>query len=507
MDKNFYRVTAYFLILVVVTGLAGCGNLATSESEVPVSKVLKPEGAVVELTMKGAEVKKATVTLDNGQVDYFEGGELFSPDFKWAAFSGTENGFGQGLWIFALDGSDAKLIEKIQGEDFESGNYRLWLLGWDSGGSLIYAVSGKEGLVFKKFDPENKKVKEVGCLPLEGGYWSRMIFNRYQNSVFVDLVSEIWKVDMAKETVSCLKKGLPSYDGLFYPRLSPVGDYFAYEKYEPDVPGVYVLDTKTGEERLLAGDNGVIRFSPIWSPDGLHLAYYVAAKDEEGNYDLIEGENYPYPIGNFLEIVNVKTGELLKIEIPGKKVGYARWNSDGTFLIFSAISEEKAEAAETTGPGTQDIENMRWDSLYIADLAGNVTEVAKSLKVPLVSYFDKEKRALYIADRDVLASKGELFYVSPGQGKEAVKIDGMKTWIINEETINESSIPEYQGKPLVAAYLQDGTFRIYALEGEKAEEVFSEKGSLWKYTVAGDFLVLSYTTKEGQKERLEFIKL
>ncbi|MDN5332481.1 MAG: hypothetical protein PWP45_1706 [Tepidanaerobacteraceae bacterium] len=512
LDKNFYRVTAYFLILAMVTGLAGCGNLATSESEVPASKVLKPEGAVVELTMKGAEVKKATVTLDNGQVDYFEGGELFSPDFKWAAFSGTENGFGQGLWVFALDGSGARLIEKIQGEDFESGAFRLWLLGWDNSGNLIYAISGRfkegkhqgeDGLLFKKYDPESEDTKEIGRLPLKGGYWSRMMFNRPQNSVFVDLVSEIWKVDVAKETVSCLKKGLPSYDGLFYPRLSRVGDYFAYEKYEPDVPGIYILDTKTGEEKVLAKGGEVIRFSPLWSPDGRHIAYYSAAKDDKGCFDLIEGENYPYPVGDFIEIVNVKNSSGIKIEIPGKKVGYATWNYDGTALLFCAISEEKAEEIkEMSAIGAQEIENIPWDGLYIADLAGNVTEIAKGLRPPAAAYLNKNKSAVYFVDLDVTASSCDLLYLPVGREKMKLDPGGVKKWIVNED-----GIAEYKGNPVLAAYLQDGTFQLYIFEDEKAKDVFSESGSLWRYTAVGDYLVLSYTTKEGQKEKLEFIKL
>lgn len=512
MGKKFCRITAAVLIFAIAMGLAGCGKVDTSKPEFEEPKVLKPEGAVMEFKRTKAGNEMVTVTLDSGQVDYFRGDELFSPDLGWAAFSGTVNGFGQGLWVFALDGSDARLIEKIQGEDFESGDFRLWLLGWDKSGNLIYAVSGRfkegehqgeEGLLFKKYNPGSKDTREIGRLPLKGGYWSRMMFNRTQNLVFVDLVNEIWKIDVAEGAISPLKKGFPSYDGLFYPRLSPLGDYFAYEKYEPDVPGIYILDTKIGEEKLLASGEEVMRFSPLWSPDGRHLAYYSAGKDGKGRFDLIEGENYPYPVGDFIEIVNVKTGDNLKIEIPGKKVGYASWNSDGTFLLFCAVSEEKAEEIdEIDTSATPDIENISWDGLYIADLMGNITEVAKGLKPPLAQYLAKGKSAVYFADRDATASSGDLLYLSVGQEKVKLDPGGVKKWIINDDGISE-----YQGNPVLAAYLQDGTFKVYIFEGKKAKEVFSESGSLWRYAVAGNYLVLSYTTKEEQKEKLEFIKL
>ncbi|MCG0275131.1 MAG: hypothetical protein L5655_03075 [Thermosediminibacteraceae bacterium] len=509
--RIFGRITAAFLILAIAFYFTGCGKVETSKPEATEPRVLRPEGVDIEFTKSEAGVERVAVTFENGQVDYFKGDELFSPDFKWAAFSGTENGFGQGLWIFAVDGSDARLVEKIQGEDFESGAFRLWLLGWDNGGSLIYAVSGKfkegkhqgkEGLIFKKYNPESEEAKEIGRLPLKDGYWSGMMFNRAHNLVFVDVISEIWKVDVAEGVVSPLKGGLPSYDGLFYPRLSPSGEYFAYEKYEPDVPGIYILDTKSGEEKILAKGGKVIQFLPLWSPDGRHIAYYSAGKDSEGGYDLIQGENYPYPLGDFIEVVNVKTGSSFRIEIPDKKVGFASWSYDGTSLLFCAISKEKAEEIkEIITNDAQEINNISWDGLYIAELEGNIKEVAKGIKTPVTAYLSKDKSAVYFADSDALSS-GDLLYLPVGRGKVKLNPGEVKKWIVNDY-----GIAEYKGNPVIAAYLQDGTFRLFIFEDEKAKDVFSESGSLWRYTVVGDYLVLSYTTKENQKERLEFIKL
>lgn len=495
MGNKIYRVAAFFLMLAVVLGIAGCGG-EMPEPEGPSSKVLEPEGAVVELAMEGSKVERATAILE-GQIDYFEGRELFSPDFKWAAFSGTQKGFGQGIWAFALDGSDAELVEKIEGQDFESGNYRLWLLGWDAENRLIYAVSGEE-LIFKKYDPKDRKSEEVGRLPLEGGYWTHMVFSRQRDAIFVDLVSEIWKVDVSEKAVSRLIGELPSYDGLFYPRLSPNGDYFAYEKYEPDVPGIYVLDTETGEERLLAGDGEVLRFSPAWAPDGLHLMYYGAVKGEDGSFDLVQGENYPYPLGNFLEVAEVKTGKLTKIEVPGKKVGYARWNSNGTAIAFSTISD--------IALSEQDVESVEWDSLCTADLSGNVREIAKNLKVPLISHMEDDN-VFYIADRDFLDGGGPLYCLFAGRGKEVVKGDGIEKWLISEGLMYGAGLPEYRGKAVIAAYRQDGSFGVYFLEKGEAKEIFSATGNLWKYTVLGDYLVLSYTDAQKQWEKLDFIFL
>lgn len=173
-----------------------------------------------------------------------------------------------------------------------------------------------------------------------------------------------------------LRQNLPSYDGLFYPRLSPGGTHFVYELWEPKQSGIYVLDTASGAETCLAPRGDTMSFAPKWSPDGRHLAYYTAT-GKKGNtdpyekYDIISGEDAPLPIAAAIQIASPDGKKQVQLAIPGQKLAYFTWSEDGRHLAFAAgeVSSLPGQPAESLA--------LKNASLWVADVEGHLTKVAE----------------------------------------------------------------------------------------------------------------------------------
>ena len=80
------------------------------------------------------------------------------------------------------------------------------------------------------------------------------------------------------KTARAVKEGLPTYDGLFYSRLSPDASAYVYELHEAaSEHGIYLLETATGVQKPFALNGDTLSFYPAWSPDGQYVAMYNVA--------------------------------------------------------------------------------------------------------------------------------------------------------------------------------------------------------------------------------------
>lgn len=110
------------------------------------------------------------------------------------------------------------------------------------------------------------------------------------------------------------------------PVFSPDGNSIAFyrfsvlgEEYPGGIPGIWIIDLSTREERLLYEYEGMM-FSdpPRWSPDGKYIVFNTGGVDEMD-----------------LQIVSVQDGVVLQLtNFPGLESS-ASWSSDSKWILFT----------------------------------------------------------------------------------------------------------------------------------------------------------------------------
>lgn len=147
---------------------------------------------------------------------------------------------------------------------------------------------------------------------------SRILYSAYNSEGGIDL----WQMGRVGESPERL---LPCRADLcFNPALSPDGALLAYSRrpagafpgQDPGPPQLWLFDLRTGGTEALSPDPNLTGILPVWSPDGLHLAF-SGALDEEA---------YIYQRDN---------GAL--ISIPASLNGPLRWFPDSRRIFLSII--------------------------------------------------------------------------------------------------------------------------------------------------------------------------
>ncbi|HHV58565.1 MAG TPA: hypothetical protein GXX50_12535 [Firmicutes bacterium] len=440
------RLGMMVVALVLVLALAGCstaptappaGGDAATPGENPAPGAPPPPAAPLKVK------EKAKISLPPGPVGYID--HTLSPDGRWAVVLTTPGGKNPvrnkaGLWLYPVGQEEGRVLAETSEQDYAAGRLLLRSLGWAEDNTLIFARQGTQpdgahkgqrGLVFfaVKADGAATAPAEVAWLPVQGGYVTEVYPSLAQGAVFVHADKAIWRVPLDGAQPTALRQNLPSYDGLFYPRLSPAGTHFAYELWEPNKSGIYVLDTVTEAETCLAPRAETMSFGPQWSPDGRYLAYYTAptkkgSTDPYDRYDIIMGEDAPLPIAVQVTIATPDGQKVAELSLPDKKLGYFTWSVDGTHLAFIAGQVQGKSPAESGElPAFQDA------SLYLADVTGKLTEVGSLGAAPrqiitLPAVFAEEP-AVYLltAEKDgnalwlARAGKEPLRLTPPGETK------------------------------------------------------------------------------------------
>lgn len=102
-------------------------------------------------------------------------------------------------------------------------------------------------------------------------------------------------MDVATGKTTLLRGDLRSYDGVFRPRMSPAGDYFAYSLWEKAENGIFTLPTAGGEHAAVAQNGDEHHFYPEWSPTAVvaNRIFYLAEssfEDRSARVKVIEVE-------------------------------------------------------------------------------------------------------------------------------------------------------------------------------------------------------------------------
>lgn len=401
LRKQMSKAILFSLLVITVALLGGCGRQTAGPDKTPTPseqprQQIKPlpekraEIAGVQVTTGGGSVRDGVInlarfTVPGGTFNYTPG-TLASPDGRWIAFSATDCGT-QGLWAMALDGSGGSLLARVGEKEHEAGTLLLELLGWTGDNRVVFTRQGTQpdgphkgerGISLMTAQPDGGEPQEVCWLPVPNGMVHQVKLLPDKESVFVHLTGALWRINIINGLSTLIKDGLPIYDGLFIPRLSPDGGYYVYELYEPRQRGIYILDTESGEEKALAPSGATWNFYPRISPDGRHVVYYAAplktGKTGPGieDYDLIPMEDGPASVAAGAELVTAGGRKVAGLAVQSEKIGDIAWAANGKSLAFVSgrIIKERS-----TG-GALDFPQIEWRSLWVADLGGHTSKLA-----------------------------------------------------------------------------------------------------------------------------------
>ncbi|KUK41307.1 MAG: hypothetical protein XD69_0647 [Clostridia bacterium 62_21] len=502
MARAWRRIVLCLLVgTLLAAGGSGCGKEAGPKRP-PAERQPLPEKtaaiAGVKVTAGGGEVRDGVVHLasfaiENGMIGYAP--RVVSPDGRWVAFQGTQAGR-QGLWVMALDGSRGRLLARVGEKEHAAGTLLLHFLGWTRDNRAVLACQGTQadgahrgqrGISIRVAAPDEGEAREVAWLPVPTGIVRQIEFSPGRESVYVQAGDALWRLDITGGHKQLLRDGLPSYDGLFYPRLSPTGDYYVYELWEPDKKGIYVLCTRDAEEKVLKPNGPTWNFGPRFSADGSRLAYYTAplrpgsAGEYAGDYDIIPAEDGPASIAEAIEIATPGGEKVARVTVPGAKLANFRWAADGRHLAFVAGKVKNPEGAAA---GTE-LAAMAWHSLWVADADGKLTKVADLTglegvlwDIQVVNVSPDGKQVYYLVSRE-----NELSLWLAREGKQPVEVaPGGGPW-------HHTYPGAVYGEDLFISRSVNGGEEVFRVRGTQATQITADGGCKAFLQVEGSRLV------------------
>ncbi|MGQ9712080.1 MAG: hypothetical protein ACUVRC_05355 [Desulfotomaculales bacterium] len=491
LAKAWRRTVVYLLLgALAAAGVSGCGKEEGSKPP-PAERQPLPEKtaeiAGVKVTAGGGKARDGVVHLvscaiENGMIGYAP--RVVSPDGRWVAFQGTQAARTQGLWVMATDGSRGRLLARVEEKEHTAGTLLLHFLGWTRENRAVLAWQGtqaggahqgRRGISLRVAAPDQGEAREVAWLPVPAGTVHQIEFLPAKGSVFVHVTGALWQVDVASGRKRLLKDNLPTYDGLFYPRLSPTGDCYVYELWEAHKTGIYVLRTSNAEEKVLKPNGATWNFYPQFSADGSRLAYYVAPLQPgrpgryAGDYDIVPAEDGPASIAEAIEIATPGGEKVARVAVPGAKLANFRWAADGRYLAFLAGKVKNPEGAAA---GTE-MPVMAWQSLWVADADGKLTKVADLTgmegtpwDIQVVNVGPDGKQVYYLVSKD-----NELSLWLAREGKRPVEVaPGGGPWYYMYPGA-------FWGEDIFLSRSVNGGEEVFRVCGSQATQITADGGS------------------------------
>lgn len=362
---------------------------------------------------------------------------VISPDGKYALL-GLYGESGQDIAAIPLDVDDHRPIVMYSAPrgwtDQSALQYRT--LGWSADGKPLFVAAGwqnqgpntgKRGIALLSGDLTKAAAEEIAFLDLPQGELHTATYVESRSKVFLVVSGAIWAYDMNGKKLEKVKVDLPTYDGLFYARISPDGKYFVYELHEESKSGVYLLNAESGVETALLQRGETMSFVPFWSPDGKYVAVYTVHRKagQTGNtwmdYDFYAGEDGPLTISPQITVVDT-TGKVVRtVSLEGKVLANFKWSSDSKSLAFVAGPRTSADLGSSMEIG---MPNIPWDGIWTVAVTGSEAPLRLALLDPSAGAdqpsfvypltFDAKGKAVYFQ-----ANQGENFavlYARPGSG-------------------------------------------------------------------------------------------
>ncbi|MGE5484628.1 MAG: TolB family protein [Ignavibacteriales bacterium] len=274
--------------------------------------------------------------------------------------------------IITLHTADAGWIREHSPE-YDPEHYPV---GWIDDSRCLFVIhghqstgphKGERGVSIRVGDVNLASSIEMAFIPLAEGVFKSGRLVPEKGKAYLHVTAAIWEYDVEKGGLRAVRTGMPTYDGLFWPRLSPDGRYYAYDLHEQHGNGVHVLDADTGKERPLLLNGETASFYPSWSPDGRYVAAYTSRlkkgasprpgyPEESAIYNMLPDEDGPQPVSDCITVARPDGTIVRTVEVKGKMlIGFVA----GTVARVPGKSQEERGGMEF-GP----------DSVWIARVAG-----------------------------------------------------------------------------------------------------------------------------------------
>ncbi|MGB9867635.1 MAG: hypothetical protein ACPLPR_07030 [Bacillota bacterium] len=402
---------------------------------------------------------------------------MVSPDRKWVL---TMRSLPSGLSLVCLpttsEANQPLVVAEADAAWLKDRLFGYFPLGWTDAGAALFATSGWQNVGSHKGEygvgvwevtPGSGPSRELGFLPLSQGLVQAAYYVKERGKVYFHVPQYIWEFDLEQRTMRQVKGGLPVYDGLFYPRLSPTGEYFAYDIYEEDRAGVCLLDVATGQEKVLLDVGDSLSFYPSWSPDGKYIACYTVPRKPESNtgtwedYEILPAEDGPQPVAPAITVVDTQGNLVQTITVKGKLLGGFKWAQDSKALGFAVRVRKEG-----------DLPTISVESVFLATL-GDRRDLVELGKVAQTSQGEPGYVLIHScrgSSMDMLfeawSEKGpELIYIQ--QGKQPVRMAG---------SLTAPGIVPICGDSMVSLVQQDDKVGVWQFGGEGAHKVVDLSG-------------------------------
>ena len=282
------------------------------------------------------------------------------------------------------------------------------------------------------------------------------------------------------------------------------GGQAIYASNEDGLPGVYLVDTESGEVTRLTSSAGY-NSGPVWSPDRSLIAFI---SDRSGSQTLWVmsadgvGEELPFPnlesvtdfrwapdstrlaillgddAGGRIVIGDLETGVTEPLTLDGEAVSLGGWSPDGEWVVYALSDEDRAGLYKQNPRGVQEIQitygqdtNPMWSPK--GDLIAFNRPGDDDLDIYVVSPDGEDERVLYYTDGSETSFEWSpdgrrLVFVSDQDGNREIYLmdaDGEDQPVRLTRNRVEDDQPHWSkdGKHILFTSDNDGDFDLYTM--------------------------------------------
>lgn len=160
-----------------------------------------------------------------------------------------------------------------------------------------------------------------------------------RSKALICLKTPIWEYDTVQKSLRLARDDLP--DTLYLrPIPSPSGEHYVYAREDEGRRDLYILDTATGEERLLTAHDQTRSFYPAWSFDGAYVAAYTVERKPGStgttwhDYGILEGEDTAQAVGQSITVFNTLGATVSTVKVEAKHLGSFIWADTSHSIAF-----------------------------------------------------------------------------------------------------------------------------------------------------------------------------